>query len=213
MKIAFFGDSICVGQGISIHNGWVTLISKFIEENNSSYNEKSLVFNSSVNGRTTRQALENMPYEIQSQKPDILIVQFGMNDSNYWESDNGLPRVSKDSFKSNIKEIISRSVNFGVKKIILNTNHPTPLTNQFNYANCSYEESNDEYNQVIRSLDFISDKVILNDINKELKLFCKSNNKTPNDLVLKDGIHLNELGHTLYYKYTKLILEKILRNE
>ena len=136
-----------------------------------------LVANSAVNGRTTRQALETMPFEIQNYKPEILIVQFGMNDCNYWLSDKGLPRVSKKSFKANLEEIITRGFNFGCKKIFLNTNHPT-LKNQklpFNNISFSYQESNEHYNEIIRELaSSLTKNVILNDLEKFLlKLVIK----------------------------------------
>ena len=114
MRVFFFGDSICYGQGISVHKGWIPKISSAFEDNKLDV----LVANSAVNGRTTRQALETMPFEIQNYKPEILIVQFGMNDCNYWLSDKGLPRVSKKSFKANLEEIITRGFNFGCKKIL-----------------------------------------------------------------------------------------------
>ena len=83
IKVYFFGDSICVGQYISIHKGWVTRTSAELEELGKKYNHQIIVSNASANGRITRQALEQMPYEIQSRHPDILIVQFGLNDCNY----------------------------------------------------------------------------------------------------------------------------------
>ena len=149
LKLAFFGDSICVGQGISIHNSWVVSISRRLTEYSKINNLELLITNSSVNGRTTRQALENMPYEIQNHNYDILIIQFGMNDCNYWDTDHGMPRVSKDAFKANLIEMIDRAKNFGAKLIMLNTNHPTPRNENFKYKNCSYQDSNLEYNQLI----------------------------------------------------------------
>ena len=101
LKLAFFGDSICVGQGISIHEGWVVKISKELTRISSENKLNFFISNSSVNGRTTRQALESMPYEIQNQNYQILIIQFGMNDCNFWETDYGVPRVSKQAFKAN----------------------------------------------------------------------------------------------------------------
>ena len=45
-KLIFFGDSICTGQYISIHKGWVSRLSE-------SLYGQLVVLNSSVNGRTT----------------------------------------------------------------------------------------------------------------------------------------------------------------
>lgn len=187
MKIIFFGDSICTGQYISLHKGWVAQISKRLEGS-------AIVLNSSVNGRTTRQAIEDMPYHIQKQRPDILIIQFGMNDCNYWESDKGVPRVSPSAFHANLIEIVTRARIFGTKHIFMNTNHSTLVRKKMPYTNITYEESNKYYNELIREATKKSG-VILNDIEK--KFLTKENLQ---DFLLPDMLHLNEIGHALYFE-------------
>src|SRR5262245_18623684 len=115
MNIVFFGDSICNGQGLAIHKGWVTRISASLSELPGSRRDELVVVNSSVNGRTTRQALESMPYEVQRPGVDVIIVQFGMNDCNIWETDRGNPRVSPLAFEANVREIIQRAATFGAR--------------------------------------------------------------------------------------------------
>jgi acyl-CoA thioesterase I len=182
-KIFFFGDSICIGQYISIHKSWVARLSKKLHK-------LAVVLNSSVNGRTTRQALEDMPYHIQEQHPDILVVQFGLNDCNYWESDKGLPRVSMNAFDANLREIIDRAIRFGVKKIFLNTNHPTLL-------DANYRRNSEKYNNVIRNIVSTNkDMVKLNDI--EYGFIDSSIDLEI--LLLPDRLHPSEIGHKLYYK-------------
>jgi len=189
IKICFFGDSVCTGQFISVHNGWISQISSKLTN--------VLVINSSVNGRTTRQALEDMPYNIQSIKPEILIIQFGINDSNYWENDNGLPRVHINAFMYNLQEMIDRAFAFNCKHLFLNTNHPIFKT-EINYRN------NFEYNKKIRriiKMNYGNNKIELNDIEKE---FLKM--KNPQDYLLEDKVHINEKGHGIYFD---LIFSKI----
>ena len=199
VKLAFFGDSICVGQGISIHDSWVVNISRMLHGHLFNKNFEFLITNSSINGRTSRQALENMPYEIQNQNYDILIIQFGMNDCNYWETDKGFPRVSKEGFKANLNEIIDRGKNFGAKLIMLNTNHPTPRTENFKHVNISYQKSNYNYNKIIREVVKDRNDVILNDV--EDHIFKLINNKQINiyDIVLNDKLHLSLEGHKIYF--------------
>lgn len=196
IKIIFFGDSICTGQNVSIHKGWVTQISQ-------SFEGKAIVLNSSTNGRTTRQAVEDMPYNIQEQCPDILIVQFGMNDCNYWKTDKGVPRVSLKAFEANLEEIISRSLTFKIKKIFLNTNHSTGLNSVIPYTNICYEDSNRKYNSVIRKVTK-NNNVILNDIEKEFNNY----NGNISELTLSDKIHLSELGHTIYFNTIYPVIER-----
>jgi acyl-CoA thioesterase I len=197
-KLIFFGDSICTGQYVSIHKGWVTQLSRSLS------NEDIMVLNSSVNGRTSRQALEDMPYHVQEQNPNYLVIQFGMNDCNYWESDKGVPRVSPKSFEANIIEIINRANAFGVEKIFLNTNHPTGLNKYIlPYTDITYEDSNKHYNSIIRKVAE-TNNVILNDIEPEFL-----NNKKPiKDLCYTDLLHLSELGHKLYYDIINPVIRK-----
>ncbi len=201
MKVFFFGDSICFGQGISIHKGWVTQISSRLDSLSSRLNTPILVVNSAVNGRTTRQALLDMPYEIQTYSPDILIVQFGMNDCNYWESDKGNPRVSPKAFAANLEEILMRAFSFGSKKVILNTNHVTGRDNHvFPYTNITYQNSNEIYNNIIRNTASIyKNNVILNDMEKIFQNTAKTRDELM-ELVLEDLLHLSKKGHDIYYK-------------
>jgi acyl-CoA thioesterase-1 len=162
-----------------------------------------LLTNASINGNTTRQALERMPYDIQSQNPDIIIVQFGMNDCNYWQTDRGNPRVSPQAFKANLEEIIARAFTFGVEKILINTNHPTGRDkNVMPCATTTYQQSNERYNQIIRSVaSAFGQRVVLNDI----ETACLENTRGDRSALLRlvlpepDLLHLSEAGHDLYF--------------
>lgn len=207
MKIYFFGDSICAGQRYPIHLGWVHKISEKLEKQ---HPEKNIVVsNFSINGRTTRQALETMPYHIQSDPPEIIIIQFGMNDCNYWKTDRGHPRVSKGSFKANMLEIATRSRLFGAKEIIINTNHPANIDEIMPFTDISYQQSNKQYNEIIREVAKEADLVLL-DMEKYFFKEMKKNDTKREDYLLKDSLHLGALGHTLYVDAVYSILEKLL---
>jgi len=201
INVFFFGDSICIGQYVSIHKGWVTRTSAEMSELGQKYKRQVIVTNASASGRTTRQALEQMPYEIQSQHVDILIVQFGMNDCNYWQTDRGLPRVSPKAFAANLEEIIARAFNFEAKKVLLNTNHPNGLDQKtMPFTNISYQQSNERYNKIIREVAARSDsRVILNDVEKSFKTYTNGNRERLLELLLPnpDLLHLSERGHDL----------------
>lgn len=201
LRVTFFGDSIFVGQGVSIHHGWVTQVAGLIDEVARVATREVVVTNASVNGNTTRQALERMAYEVQSQGVDILLVQFGLNDCNYWESDKGLPRVSPAAFAANLEEIIARAVNFGARKVFLNTNHPTTRTTEvIPNTGITFEESNSTYNEVIRSVAKACDtRVVLHDIEQKFHSHIESQGGGLEELLLADGLHLSVKGHGLYY--------------
>lgn len=199
-RLIFFGDSICVGQGVSIHKGWVTRLAAHVTEICDARGIDIVVLNASVNGNTTRQALERMPYDIQSHGTDLLIVQFGMNDCNYWESDRGAPRVSPAAFSANLGEIVDRALRFGARKVLINTNHPTTrITSRFPWADCSYQESNARYNELIRQVaDSRRAHAILNDVEAGFNELIKRGHRLES-LLLADGLHLSERGHDVYF--------------
>tara|TARA_B100002019_G_scaffold115496_1_gene99336 strand:- start:12635 stop:13306 length:672 start_codon:yes stop_codon:yes gene_type:complete len=212
IRVTFFGDSICTGQHVAIHQGWVTRTSLELSKILDSSNGEIVVTNSSVNGRTTRQALETMAYEIQSHAPEIVIIQFGMNDCNYWKSDRGLPRVSEESFAANLAEIVQRSFHYGAKAVFLNTNHPTTLrNNKFPNTEITYQESNELYNQAIRSVAQ-STNANLNDLeNHFIQLIQQKGIDLSSLLLEEDQLHLSSLGHDAYFSFIFPKIEKTVQ--
>ena len=201
--IMFFGDSTCIGQHVAIHEGWVTRTSARLADLGKKHAAEFVVTNASVNGRTTRQALECIHYEVQSHCPAVVIVQFGMNDCNYWASDKGLPRVSRLAFAANLGEIIARVATFGARRIFLNTNHPTTLgTENFPDTKTTYQESNESYNQAIREVSRDCD-VVLNDVEQCFLDHVGEDREKLRELLLPaDQLHLSQKGHDLYLDYT-----------
>lgn len=210
-RLVFFGDSICVGQGVSIHKGWVTRLAAHISELCERRRIDILVLNASASGNTTRQALERMPYDVQSHGVDWMILQFGMNDCNYWQSDNGLPRVSAPAFAANLAEIIDRASKFGASKILLNTNHPTARSaGIFPWADCSYQQSNAAYNRIIREVaGSRPGRVVLNDVEARFDELIGAGTDL-NSLLLEDGLHISERGHDVYYDIIKPRVEALI---
>jgi lysophospholipase L1-like esterase len=150
-----------------------------------------------------------MAYDVQGHGIDAILIQFGMNDCNYWESDAGLPRVNPSSFRENLREIINRAKHFGARKVILNTNHPTLKIQKLKYADISYQESNEEYNKIIREVSELENTRLI-DIEQIWK--GKIDNGTNlKPLLLEDQIHLSRLGHKLYYEIVMPVIEATLR--
>ena len=201
VKVTFFGDSTCVGQGVSINQGWVTKIAKHLDDYGQRIQREILVSNSSINGRTTRQALEDMPYHVQSQGAEVLVVQFGLNDCNHWVTDRGLPRVSLPAFVANLREIISRGQRFGARRTLLNNNHPTSRDKTIMPgAAITYEASNRSYNAAIR--DFAA-TLPLHVQFQDIEAYFQANldeQQPIENFLLSDGLHLSAAGHERYFR-------------
>lgn len=167
--IYVFGDSIAAGQHVPVHQTWPVLLSWRTEG----------VQLAAHSGDTTRIALERMAYDIQAHRPETLVVQFGLNDANQWDTDGGLPRVSLPAFRENLREIVVRARTFGAKVSLL-TNHPTRKS-------ATFERNRLAYNRAIRE---VCDEHGANLIDIEREWIDGRH--------LFDAVHLNEAGHIFY---------------
>ena len=138
IRVTFFGDSICTGQHVAIHQGWVTQSSASLAQKFEYQDQSIVVTNSSVNGRTTRQALETISYEIQSHQPDIVVIQFGMNDCNHWNTDQGLPLLAKVFPQICLKLLLGYS--FWGEKSFPKHKSPDPLNKSPSNTQITYQE-------------------------------------------------------------------------
>jgi lysophospholipase L1-like esterase len=111
MKIICIGDSITYGQNVASNEAWPAVLAMLTGHD---------VRNEGVCGDTTRLALERFPKTVQLHNPDMVVIQFGHNDCNFWESDpQGIARVSKSSYAANVKEMVTRTLAIGAIPCIL----------------------------------------------------------------------------------------------
>jgi lysophospholipase L1-like esterase len=116
VKLVAIGDSCTYGQNVRSEEAWPALLGRMTGHD---------VRNAGVCGDTTRLALERFPKDVQLHKPDVVVIQFGANDCNIWDTDNGLPRVSADAYAANVSEMVSRAWAFGGVGIVLSP-YPAP---------------------------------------------------------------------------------------
>jgi acyl-CoA thioesterase-1 len=191
----FMGDSITEGQYVSPPHRWVDIVS---DELVKSYLDcpVSLAFvTRGVSGETTRQGLERFPADVQSHSPDLVTIQFGLNDCNCWATDFGLPRVSEAAYRANLIEMIDRSRQFGAQQIILANNHTTlrhkPLPN-----GRTLEDQRKTYNLIVAEVARDTG-VRFCDIDAEFAGL--SRRELAGELVpYPDWLHLSPSGHRRY---------------
>lgn len=95
MVIACIGDSCTFGQNVRADQAWPHLLWQMTGDD---------VRNLGVNGDTTRLGLERWHRDVDLCNPDVVVIQFGHNDANLW---HGMPRVSVEAYKANIREMCS----------------------------------------------------------------------------------------------------------
>lgn len=195
--LTHMGDSITYGQYIDSKFRWTSLVAKWLNEMQLNAPVRVKSVNRGVSGETTRLGLERFPTDVQELNPDILTLQYGLNDCNCWETDRGLPRVSKEAFRSNLIEMITRARRFGARQIILANNHKT-LRDKVMLNGERYEDANAAYGEILREVA-IHTNVKFCDIREA---FEKRSIDELERLLLPypDQLHLSVEGNQLYAK-------------
>ena len=106
-KILVLGDSISAGYGISIDDGWVSLLQDRLNHKGYRYR----VINASISGDTTRSAHARLERLLDETLPDIVIVELGGND--------GLRGLSLEEIKQNLDKIISMLKERGIEVLLI----------------------------------------------------------------------------------------------
>lgn len=169
-----------------------------------------LSVNRGISGQTTRMGLERFPSDVQDVGPDVMTLQFGLNDCNCWETDRGLPRVSEDAFVANLVEMVARARRFGAREIVMQTNHRTlrraPLP-----SGEVFEDANARYSELIREAASATGAALC-DIRKVFEPF---DDDTLERMLLPapDILHLSAEGNRVYadaiYPYVEAAVEGV----
>ena len=161
-KLLILGDSISAGFGVKQSQNWTTLMkSSFSKEG------KSLkIINSSISGDTTSGGLSRISRDLNTYKPDFVLVELGGNDAL-----RGYP-ISR--IKQNLLKIVS----------IISDNQSIPIIMQIkippNYGKKYIEAFENIYSEVASETD------------AKLISFMLENVALREDLMQPDGIHPNE---------------------
>lgn len=163
------------------------------------------VFNAGVRGHTTRQGKDRFERDVLGRKPDLAIIQFGLNDSciDVHKSKTD-PRVAQTAYEENLIYFISRLREQGGGVILMTPNpgrwseavkktwgkppYNTSDPMGFNLLNHKYAES---VRRVARKT-----KVPLIDVYRLFMDYDKKEGRSMDDL-LPDGLHPNDTGHRM----------------
>jgi acyl-CoA thioesterase-1 len=193
IRVVHMGDSITEGQYIDPNVRWTSLIARKLAE--SFGEERFISVNRGISGETTRMGLERYPRDVQQAEPDLLTIQFGLNDCNCWETDRGVPRVSEAAFTANLVEMIDRGRLFGARQIIIATNHRT-LRRLVLPSGGVFEDANARYSELVRQVAGQAG-VVLCDIRQAFEPFADAELER---LLLPypDHLHLSPDGNVVY---------------
>jgi acyl-CoA thioesterase-1 len=110
--IVIFGDSLSSAYGITLDEGWVSLLQQRLIKQKSNYH----VVNASISGETTSGGLSRFSDMLKTHKPNIVMIELGGND--------GLRGLSADETYKNLNAMIQQAKKNKVKVLLLGMKIP-----------------------------------------------------------------------------------------
>ncbi len=147
-KIVAFGDSVTLGvrPGVSEYQTYRHLLQQKL-------NERGLnvqVINAGVGGHDTRDALQRLETDVLAEKPELVIVMFGVNDAAMIDGGpvaRTAPRVALDDYRANLTTIVERIRGAGAKVLLCT---PTPMSRRYLYQDLGAYAEHEDINYMLR---------------------------------------------------------------
>lgn len=214
LRIVAFGDSTTAPRGK------LRVYSQILSEELAGAGSPVQIVNSGVGGNTTRNGLARFERDVVRHRPDVVIIQFGINDSavDVWRVPPATEsRIKLDEYANNLREMI-RTLKDSGTHVILMTPNPLRWTTKLKdlYGKPPYDPTDQDgfnvtlqpYVNRVRQLAR-EECVKLIDVDRAFHEFGKRDGQTIDDLLL-DGMHPNAAGHQLIAKMlTKELAEHV----
>lgn len=110
--IVIFGDSLSSAYGITLDEGWVSLLQQRLAKQK----RNDQVVNASITGETTSGGLSRFSDMLKTHKPSIVMIELGGND--------GLRGLSADETYKNLNAMIQQAKKSKVKVLLLGMKIP-----------------------------------------------------------------------------------------
>ena len=195
MYIACLGDSICYGDGVRPDQAWVSLIAAKLAQRR----PEARVRNAGANGETVWDGLRRLP-ALLAPTPDLLYVQFGLNDA--W-----INACSADEYADSMREIVFRALENGVRAVLVGTNHPVWVEDI--YGGAGFSPRVRRFNASLRDRFALApERVALADIEASWDALGGREAQIP--LLQADGAHLSAEGNRVYAGLLLPLFERLL---
>ena len=201
IKLVVFGDSTTARRENVVV--YATLLKQW-----SSDQKRNLeVINAGIPANTTRDARKRFERDVLDRKPDIVVIQFGINDAaiDVWKTPPASEsRVSLLEYEANLTYFIQTLSERGIEVILMTPNPKQWTAKMINkYGLAPYDPKDRDgfnlflkkYAQLVRDIAH-REQVPLVDVYREFERWENLHNITMADLLL-DGIHPNSRGHQI----------------
>ncbi len=180
------------------------------------------VFNAGKGGNTTRDARARFERDVLRHRPQIVVMQFGINDAavDVWKTPPATaPRVSLADFEANLRAMVQAARQEGARVILMTTNQLrwTESLKKL-YGKRPYEVASPDgfdapllaaYNQRVRALAREL-KTGLVDVRAAFHEFAEQPDRSLDDLLL-DGMHPNDEGHEIVSRLLVPVVHDLAR--
>ena len=209
---AFAADSqpftiVAFGDSTTAPRGALPVYARLLQDELVGKGRAIRVVNAGVGGNTSEMARMRFEKDVLSQKPDLAIVQFGINDAavDVWKKPPATqPRVALARYESNLREFVSR-LKSADAQVIVATPNPlrwTPKLKEM-YGRPPYAPDDpDGFNLLLKDYAEATRRVAreeqaaLIDIFQVFLDYGTKSGRAVDDLLL-DGMHPNDKGHRL----------------
>ncbi|HIE96108.1 MAG TPA: hypothetical protein EYQ63_03635 [Fuerstia sp.] len=198
LTIVTFGDSTTAPRGT------LKVYSQILTEEAAQHGPAGRVINAGVGGNTTSRAKDRFDKDVLAHNPDIVVIQFGINDSavDVWKDPPATePRVSLDTYTKNMRHFV-RTLKDRQSQVILMTPNPLCWTDKLRqlYGKPPYVPADtDGFNVLLRQyaaqvrIVAAEEDVRLIDVYDQFQKFGATAGQDVAELLL-DGMHPNTLG-------------------
>ena len=190
VRIVAFGDSITAGgdasePGLTFWERWATALRQKHPR------AGITTINGATGGDTTVQGLERLQEKVLRQKPDLVLIGFGMNDHN--REGFGVPL---DAFAANLRMMIHRiRAESGAETVLLSAFPPNPKWHFGSHNMAAYANATEQVAQEERCA--FADVYHL--------WMSVAARKKPGDLLANNINHPNDFGHWIYFEALQAI--------
>lgn len=194
-RIIFFGDSLTNLAGKEepkkfVTRGYVRIVQ---EKLNETHKDQGIQVDwVATGGHTVPDLLKRVDKDVIAKKPTIVVIQIGCND---------VRRISKETFKTSLEELIDRLQNAGIQVVqctLTSVGEKHDGSNKDDYKLGEFAEIKRNMAQ--------AKQVPLNDLRKAFVAYWRKNNpdNQPSGILTYDGNHFNDAGH-------QFVAEQMLR--
>ena len=214
-KVIAFGDSTTAKRG-SIES-----LCRYSSTGITKRNDLPVqIINAGVGGHNTNHARQRFVKDVLENKPDIVIIQFGINDAavDVWKKPPATtPRVALKAYVSNLRHFV-KQLKKQKRTVILMTPNPLRWTPKMRklYGKPPYKQADKngfniflaDYAKQVRQLAKAENVPII-DVYQNFEQFGMTKKQSVNDLLL-DGVHPNATGHR---RVADLLIQLLLKQK